>query len=137
MLRLTDLRVAYGDVVAVHDADLRVDQGEIVALIGGNGAGKTTLLKAISRLLPIAGGEGFFDGRRLNDLSSDAVVRSGLIHVPEGRKLFAQMTVQENLELGSFTPAAKKRRAESMREVFALFPRLEERRAQLAGTLSG
>ena len=137
MLHLRDLRVAYGDVVAVQEAALRVEDGEIVALVGSNGAGKTTTLKAISRILPIVGGEALFDGKRLNELSPGAVVRLGLIHVPEGRKLFPRMTVQENLELGSFAPAAKKRRAETIQEVFALFPRLQERRAQIAGTLSG
>ena len=137
MLHLRDLRVAYGDVVAVREAALHVEAGEIVALVGSNGAGKTTTLKAVSRILPIAGGEAFFDGTRLNAVSPGAVVRMGLIHVPEGRKLFPRMTVQENLELGSFAPAAKKRRAETIQEVFALFPRLQERRAQIAGTLSG
>jgi branched-chain amino acid transport system ATP-binding protein len=137
VLRLTNLRVTYGDVVAVRDAPLHVDSGEIVALVGSNGAGKTTLLKAVSRVLPIAGGEAFFDGKRLNELRPDAVVRLGLIHVPEGRKLFPQMTIEENLELGSYTPGAKSKRAETMEEVFALFPRLRERRSQLAGTLSG
>jgi branched-chain amino acid transport system ATP-binding protein len=137
MLQVHNLRVAYGDVVAVQDAPLRVDAGEIVALVGSNGAGKTTLLKAISRVLPIAGGEAIFDGKRLNDLRPAAVVGLGLIQVPEGRKLFPQMTVQENLELGSFSSGAKPRRAETIEEVFALFPRLRERRTQLAGTLSG
>jgi branched-chain amino acid transport system ATP-binding protein len=137
VLQLINLRVTYGDVVAVGDAPLHVDSGEIVALVGSNGAGKTTLLKAVSRVLPIAGGEALFDGKRLNDLRPDAVVRLGLIHVPEGRKLFPEMTVEENLELGSYTPGAKSKRAETMEEVFTLFPRLRERRSQLAGTLSG
>ncbi len=137
MLRLDNLRVAYGDVVAVHDATLHVDAGEIVALIGSNGAGKTTILKALSRLLPIASGLAAFEGQRLNTLEADRVVRLGLIQVPEGRRLFPHMTVQENLELGSYTPAAKQRRAETLQEVYELFPRLGERRLQLAGTLSG
>ncbi|MCA1647959.1 MAG: ABC transporter ATP-binding protein [Chloroflexi bacterium] len=137
MLQLDSLRVAYGDVVAVQKATLNVDAGEIVALIGSNGAGKTTILKALSRLLPIAGGAAIFDGHTLNGLEPDRVVRLGLIQVPEGRRLFPQMTVQENLELGSFIPAAKLRRNQTMHEVFDLFPRLAERRTQLAGTLSG
>lgn len=137
MLTLRDLRVAYGDLVAVHSATLRVDAGEIVALVGSNGAGKTTILKAVSRLLPIAGGEATFLGQPLGPLGADGVVRTGLVHVPEGRHLFPRMTVKENLEMGSYTSAARKQRAATMGEVFRLFPRLEERRQQLAGTLSG
>lgn len=137
MLQLRDVRVAYGDVVAVHEASLRVDEAEIVALVGSNGAGKTTLLKAVSRILPMVSGEATFLGQSLRALESDAVVRRGLIHVPEGRKLFPGMTVEENLTLGSYPPEAKKRRAQTMREVYVLFPRLEQRRTQLAGTLSG
>ncbi len=137
MLQIAEVRVSYGDVAAVRGATLRVDEGEIVALVGSNGAGKTTLLRAISRLMPIVGGEAHFEGRRLNDLESDAVVRIGLIQVPEGRRLFPHMTVLENLELGSYVRAAKQRRARTIEEVFELFPLLAERRAQLAGTLSG
>jgi branched-chain amino acid transport system ATP-binding protein len=137
LLSLRDLRVAYGDVVAVHSATLEVNPGEIVALIGSNGAGKTTILKAISRLLPFAGGSASFLGKPLGPLEADGVVRMGLVHVPEGRRLFPQMSVQENLEMGSYTPEARKRRASTMEEVFRLFPRLQERRQQLAGTLSG
>jgi branched-chain amino acid transport system ATP-binding protein len=137
LLSLRDLRVAYGDVVAVQSATLEVHPGEIVGLVGSNGAGKTTILKAISRLLPFAGGEASFLGKPLRSLEADRVVRLGLVHVPEGRRLFPHMTVQENLEMGSYTPEARKRRPSTMREVFRLFPRLEERKQQLAGTLSG
>jgi branched-chain amino acid transport system ATP-binding protein len=136
LLSLRDLRVAYGDVVAVQSATLQVNPGEIVGLVGSNGAGKTTILRAISRLLPFAG-EASFLGKPLGSLEADRVVRLGLVHVPEGRRLFPHMTVQENLEMGSYTPEARKQRPSTMREVFRLFPRLEERKQQLAGTLSG
>ncbi|HEX8968474.1 MAG TPA: ABC transporter ATP-binding protein [Chloroflexota bacterium] len=137
MLTLRDLSVAYGDVVAVRSATLQVHPGEIVALVGSNGAGKTTILKAVSRLLPFSGGEASFLGKPLGALEPDGVVRMGLVHVPEGRRLFPHMSVQENLEMGSYTPEARKRRPTTMVEVFRLFPRLAERRHQLAGTLSG
>jgi branched-chain amino acid transport system ATP-binding protein len=114
-----------------------VNAGEIVALIGGNGAGKTTTLRAVSGLLPLRRGRVTLDGRAISGLGSAAVVAAGIAHVPEGRQLFPTMTVLENLELGARTPESRARRSETLARVCQLFPRLEERRQQLAGTLSG
>ena len=137
MLRLDGVEAGYGDVVAVRAVSLDVRAGEIVALIGANGSGKTTTLRAISGLVPLRGGRVELDGRRLDGLGSAAVVAAGVAHVPEGRQLFPTMSVQENLELGARTAEGRARRPETLARVFALFPRLSERRRQLAGTLSG
>ncbi len=137
MLRLEAVEAGYGDVTAVRAVSLEVRAGEIVALIGGNGAGKTTTLRAISGLLPLRGGQVELDGRRISGLGPAAVVAAGIAHVPEGRQLFPTMTVQENLELGARTAEGRARRAETLARAYALFPRLGERRRQLAGTLSG
>ncbi|MEK7364203.1 MAG: ABC transporter ATP-binding protein, partial [candidate division NC10 bacterium] len=135
LLRVDAIEVAYGDLTAVLGASLEVRPGEIVALIGSNGAGKTTTLRAISGLLPIRRGRIDFEGDRLDGLPSSKVVGRGIAHVPEGRQLFPSMTVLENLELGA--RAARALKTESLEWVFQLFPRLRERRRQLAGTLSG
>jgi branched-chain amino acid transport system ATP-binding protein len=137
VLRLEGVEAGYGDVVAVRAVSLEVRAGEIVALIGSNGAGKTTTLRAIAGLLPLRGGRVELDRRRLSGLGPAAVVRAGVAHVPEGRQLFPTMTVAENLELGARTPVGRARRAETLARVFELFPRLAERRTQVAGTLSG
>ena len=137
MLRLDGVEAGYGDVVAVRAVSLEVRAGEIVALIGSNGAGKTTTLRAISGLLPLRGGRVELDGRSLSGLGPAAVVRAGVAHVPEGRQLFPTMTVRENLELGARTAEGRARRADTLARVFELFPRLAERRGQVAGTLSG
>ena len=137
MLRLEGIEAGYGDVVAVRAVSLEVRAGEIVALIGGNGAGKTTTLRAISGLLPLRRGAVELDGRRVDGLGSAAIVRAGIAHVPEGRQLFPTMTVHENLELGARTAEGRARKADTLTRVFQLFPRLAERRTQLAGTLSG
>jgi branched-chain amino acid transport system ATP-binding protein len=137
VLRLEGVEAGYGDVVAVRSVSLEVRAGEVVALIGSNGAGKTTTLRAIAGLLPLRGGSVELEGRRLNGLGSAAVVRAGVAHVPEGRQLFPTMTVDENLELGARTAESRARRPQTLARVFDLFPRLGERRAQLAGTLSG
>jgi branched-chain amino acid transport system ATP-binding protein len=137
VLRLDAVEAGYGDVVAVRAVSLEVRAGEIVALIGSNGAGKTTTLRAIAGLLPLRGGRVELDGRALDGLGSAAVVAAGVAHVPEGRQLFPTMTVGENLELGARTRESRARRAETLARVFELFPRLAERRTQLAGTLSG
>jgi branched-chain amino acid transport system ATP-binding protein len=131
------VEAGYGDVTAVRAVSLEVRAGEIVALIGANGAGKTTTLRAIAGLLPLRRGHVELDGRRLSGLGPVAVVAAGVAHVPEGRQLFPTMTVQENLELGARTPQGRARRAETLARAFQLFPRLGERRRQLAGTLSG
>jgi branched-chain amino acid transport system ATP-binding protein len=137
LLRVDGIEVGYGDLTAVGDVSLEVRQGEAVALIGANGAGKTTTLRAVSGLLPLRRGRIEFEGQRLDGLTSAQIVARGIAHVPEGRQLFPTMTVLENLELGARTRAARGRRAESLAGVFDLFPRLRERREQLAGTLSG
>jgi branched-chain amino acid transport system ATP-binding protein len=137
LLRVDGIEVGYGDMTAVRDVSLEVREGETVALIGANGAGKTTTLRAVSGLLPLRRGRIEFEGQRLDGRSSAQIVARGVAHVPEGRQLFPTMTVRENLELGARTPAARRRAADSLAEVFDLFPRLRERTAQLAGTLSG
>jgi len=137
LLRLDGVEAGYGDMLAIRGVSLEVRAGEIVALIGSNGAGKTTTLRAICGLIPLRGGRVELEGRRVDGLTPAAVVAAGIAHVPEGRQLFPGMTVQENLELGARTPKSRARRAETLARVFALFPRLAERRRQLAGTLSG
>ena len=137
LLRVDGIEVGYGDLTAVRDVSLEVREGEAVALIGANGAGTTTTLRAVSGLLPLRRGRIEFAGQRLDGLSSAQIVARGLAHVPEGRQLFPTMTVRENLELGARTPAARAGMRDSLAQVFDLFPRLQERAAQLAGTLSG
>ncbi|MBM4440960.1 MAG: ABC transporter ATP-binding protein [Candidatus Rokubacteria bacterium] len=137
LLRVDGLEAGYGDLVAVRAVSLEVHTGELVAVIGSNGAGKTTTLRAICGLLRPRAGVVELDGARIDGLSSSAIVARGIAHVPEGRQLFPTMTVRENLELGARAPESRRRRAETLEEVYALFPRLAERHAQLAGTLSG
>jgi len=131
------VEAGYGDLVAVRGVSLEVSAGEVVALVGSNGAGKTTLLRAVSGLLPLRAGRLFLDGQRLDGLSPARVVARGVAHVPEGRQLFPSLTVLENLEMGAGRSARDPAVAERLAWVFRLFPRLEERRRQLAGTLSG
>jgi branched-chain amino acid transport system ATP-binding protein len=137
LLEVRGVSVAYGDVEVVHDVSLRVGAREIVSLVGANGAGKTTTLRAVSGLLPVREGAIVFEGADLTRLTPSEIVALGIAHVPEGRQLFANMTVEENLELGAFLPAAHAAQRESAERVWQLFPRLAERRAQVAGTLSG
>ncbi len=137
LLRIDGIEVGYGDLTAVRDVSLEVREGEVVALIGANGAGKTTTLRALSGLLPLRRGRIELVGQRLDGLGPAAVTARGIAHVPEGRQLFPTMTVRENLELGARTRAARQARAHTLARVFDLFPRLREREAQLAGTLSG
>jgi len=129
--------VFYGAIHAIHDLSVIVNEGEIVTLIGSNGAGKTTALGAISRLLPIRSGDVLLDGRSLGSVPPHDVVRLGLAHVPERRRIFADLTVTENLEMGAFTVRSTADIAGRMDEMFELFPRLAERRKQFGGTLSG
>jgi branched-chain amino acid transport system ATP-binding protein len=124
-------------MTAVRDVSLEVRTGEIVALIGSNGAGKTTTLRVICGLLPLRAGRVEVDGVSVGGRTPAAMVAGGIAHVPEGRQLFPTMTVLENLELGARTPESRRRRAESLDRVLSLFPRLAERRRQVAGTLSG
>jgi branched-chain amino acid transport system ATP-binding protein len=137
MLRAEGLEVAYGNVQALWGVTFDVNAGEIVALVGANGAGKTTTLKTISGLLRPRSGGILLDGERLHLLSTMEIVARGVVQVPEGRKLFPEMTVLDNLLLGAFGRAARPRQGERLEEVFAVFPRLRERRRQVAGTLSG
>jgi branched-chain amino acid transport system ATP-binding protein len=137
LLEVQKLSVAYGDVRVLHDVSLSVGQGQIVSLVGANGAGKTTTLRAVSGLLPVLEGAVKFDGEPITHLAPSRIVERGLAHVPEGRQLFTNMTVHENLEMGAYLPRAKGSMAATMAWVTGLFPRLAERRTQLAGTLSG
>ncbi len=136
MLEVAGLCAGYGGTEVLRGIDIRVGPGEIVAVLGANGVGKTTLNKALSGVIPIRGGAVRFDGAALAGRSSAEIVAAGLIHVPEGRRIFPDMSVRENLELGSYR-RGKSHRAANLERVFATFGRLRERTAQLAGTLSG
>lgn len=137
MLRLEGVQAGYGNIPVLRGIDLEVQEGELVTLVGGNGAGKTTTLRVISGLLRPWSGAVLLDGKRIDRLPPHEIVSLGLVHVPEGRRLFPRMTVMENLELGARTAEGRKRKAENLRRVFSLFPILEERKGQMAGTLSG
>jgi len=137
MLEVFNVRSFYGKLQVLWDVSLKVDEGEIVALVGANGAGKTTLLKTISGFLPPASGEVVFLGERITGSPPHQVVEMGISYVPEGGRVFPDMTVRENLDMGAYTPRAWKKRHEYMEQVFELFPRLKERQNQLARTLSG
>ncbi len=137
LLEVEDLHVSYGAIKALHGISFYVEEGEIVTLIGANGAGKSTTLRTISGLLYPDRGEIVYDGVDLVGKEADAIVRMGVIHVPEGRRIFAPLTVRENLEMGAYTRKDKKEIEETMEWVFELFPRLRERAEQTGGTLSG
>jgi len=136
LLEIKGLRGGYGRVEVLRGVDLTVHAGETVALLGSNGAGKSTLNNVLCGIYPAWGGSVRFDGRDLSGAHYRAVVQAGLIQVPEGRKIFPNLSVLENLELGSFA-RARERRADNLERVFAIFPRLRERMQQLAGTMSG
>jgi branched-chain amino acid transport system ATP-binding protein len=137
MLKVENINIFYGDLQVLWDVSLEVRQGEIVCLVGSNGAGKSTLLKSISGLLrPREGCIRFLD-RNICGMPAHRVVDLGLVHIPEGRRLFPELTTLENLELGSLRREAKAKRKEALERVFELMPRLRERRSQFAGTLSG
>ncbi len=138
MLRVEALHVAYGDVQALVDLTIEVPDGALVAIVGANGAGKSTLFKAISGTVAPQAGRIIFDGEDLSELASpSARALRGIAHVPEGRQVFGSLTVLENLEMGAQSAQARQQLADSLEQVFALFPRLKERVDQLAGTLSG
>ena len=137
MLTLEDLHVSFGGSRALAGASLEVGAGEFVALIGPNGAGKTTLFRAISGVVPLASGRMRYEGRDLTQVAPSARPALGIAHVPEGRQVFARMSVLENLEMGAQTPAARREWKHTRELVFTLFPRLHERQTQAAGTLSG
>jgi branched-chain amino acid transport system ATP-binding protein len=137
LLELERIVARYGRITALQDVSLTVDEGEIVTLIGANGAGKTTTLRAISGLVRPTTGTIRFDGRDIGRLQPDQIVRAGISHSPEGRRVFPRMTVRENLELGAYTRTAKPEVAADLERVLEIFPRLKERYAQKAGTMSG
>jgi len=137
MIELSGVSASYRKVPAIRDIDIRVGEGEAVGLLGANGAGKSTTLRAISGLVKLTAGRITFEGNDLAALSPYRVAELGIAHVPEGRQVFPEMTVQENLEMGSYAPRAKSERARSLELVYAVFPRLAERRTQLGGTMSG
>ena len=137
MLRVEALEVAYGKIQALWGINVEIPEGEIVAVVGANGAGKTTMLKTLSGLLRPMAGRIALDDRRIDLLSPAEIVGLGVVHVPEGRKLFPEMTVLDNLLVGGYPAGARSRRPQRLEHVFTVFPRLAERRRQLAGTLSG
>jgi branched-chain amino acid transport system ATP-binding protein len=137
LLEVCELAVSFGPIQALRGVSLRVSKGEIAAILGANGAGKTSLLRAVSRLIPCAGGSIRFEGRDLARLAPHAVVRLGMAHCLEGRRLFPELTVAENLDLGAYILADPQRREANRALVFGIFPVLKERARQSAGTLSG
>jgi branched-chain amino acid transport system ATP-binding protein len=137
LLELRGVRAGYGDIEVLRGVSLSIAQGQIVSVVGANGAGKTTLLKAIAGLVRATAGSVELDGRRIERLPTSAIVDLGVVRVPEGRRIFPEMTVRENLELGAYLPRARRERPRTLGRVLALFPVLGERARQLAGTLSG
>jgi len=137
MLEIRNLVCCYGKIAAIKSISLSVKDGQLVALIGANGAGKTTTLRSISGLLPPASGQILFNGKDITRASAREILSLGIAHSPEGRRVFPQMTVEENLEMGAYLRADGREIAQDMARVFEQFPRLAERRAQVAGTLSG
>jgi branched-chain amino acid transport system ATP-binding protein len=137
MLELKSVSSGYGAIEALKSINLRIDKGEIVTLIGANGAGKSTTLRSITGLVPLTSGEVVFEGEKLNGTPTHAITAKGISMVPEGRAIFANLTVMENLEMGAYLQKDKAKNAAGLERVFTLFPRLKERRKQLGGTLSG
>ncbi len=137
MFDVRQISAGYGDIQILHAVSLKIEGGEMVSVLGANGSGKTTLLLTLSGVLRPTAGEIYFFDRRLDCLEPHLIVKQGVVRIPEGRKIFQEMTVLENLELGSYIRTAKRNRKENLVKVFNLFPRLEERSNQLAGTLSG
>jgi branched-chain amino acid transport system ATP-binding protein len=137
MLTIDGIDVSYGDLQVLWDVSFTVNEREIVVLVGANGAGKSTTIRAISAMLSPSRGSISFAGERIDQLPASKIITRGIVHVPEGRRLFPEMSVEENLIMGSLNGEAKQKRPETMEFVYSLFPRLRERRAQMAGTLSG
>ncbi len=137
MLRVNGIDVFYGDLQSLRSVSFEVQSKEVISMVGSNGAGKSTTLMTLSGILKLKGGEIFFENHPIHLCSSSQIVEMGIVQVPEGRQLFPSLTVIENLEMGARFPKAKKRKKETMEWVYNLFPRLEERKRQLAGTLSG
>ena len=137
MLKLSSVSASYGSVPAIHDVSIEIAEGEAVGLLGANGAGKSTTLRAISGLVRLTSGTIMFAGTDLASLAPHKIPELGIAHVPEGRQVFPEMTVQENLEIGAYVPKAKAERSSSLELVYSIFPRLADRKKQLAGTMSG
>ncbi len=137
MLEVSNISFSYGDAAALRNVSFNIKEGEFIAIVGANAAGKSTLMKVISGVLKPSAGSITFEGKRIDTLNSSDIVGLGVVQIPEGRQLFPAMTVQENIELGSYHKRAKPYRKESLERVYALFPRVKERAKQLAGTLSG
>ncbi|MEZ7821574.1 MAG: ABC transporter ATP-binding protein [Candidatus Nanopelagicales bacterium] len=137
VLEIQDLHAGYGDLEVLHGVNLSVEDGDVVSVVGANGAGKSTLLGAISGLVPATKGSIIVDGVDITKIPAHRVIRHGVTLVPEGRKLFPFLTVEENLKLGAYHKSARAQSSETLAEVYDLFPRLTERRTQLAGLLSG
>jgi branched-chain amino acid transport system ATP-binding protein len=137
LLEVRNLSVSYGAIEALRSVNLSVPEGGIVAVLGANGGGKSTLLKKISGLVPAVAGEVHFDGRDITELSTERITKMGIVQAPEGRQIFGELTTLENLQIGAFTVKNKSEREASLRRVFGYFPVLEERKDQIAQTLSG
>jgi branched-chain amino acid transport system ATP-binding protein len=137
VLEVKQINLSYGQMQVLKDVSLAVHPGEIVSLIGANAAGKSSMLNAISRLVPISGGEIFFERERIDPLPSHKIIERGIIQVPEGRRVFPYMTVKENLLMGCYNAKARNKNKETLRQVYALFPRLAERERQLGESMSG
>lgn len=137
MLEVKDLKIYYGMIQAIKGVSFHVNEGEVIALIGANGAGKTTILHTVSGLLSPKEGSVTFEGKDIVRMPGHKIVSMGMAHVPEGRRVFAQLTVLQNLKMGAYTRKNKEEIAQTLKTVFERFPRLEERQNQLAGTLSG
>lgn len=137
MLEIQDLYVNYGNLQIIQGVSMHVDDGEMISLVGSNGAGKTTLLKAVSGLKSTSGGKIIFNGEDLTKISAPQIVEQGVVQVPEGRKLFPDMTVQENLELGSYLKGPKAKRKDTLEYVYTMLPDLKQKAKQAAGSLSG
>ena len=136
-LKIDKINVYYGDIQVIFNLSLNVEKGEVVSIVGGNGAGKSTLLRTISGLIVPSSGEISFENQKINSKQPEEIVNYGIIHVPEGRKLFSLMTVKENLIIGGYNKRADKKIDQTLDNVYQLFPRLKERESQLAMTLSG
>lgn len=136
-LEINNIDAFYGDVQVIFDLSLKISEGEVVSIIGGNGAGKTTLLRTISGLIKPAKGSIQFDGTALETLPPEEIVNSGIVHVPEGRRLFSLMSIKDNLIVGAYNKKADANKDETLKQVYDMLPRLEERETQIAMTLSG
>jgi branched-chain amino acid transport system ATP-binding protein len=137
MLRVERIKASYDEVPALHEVSFKVEAGQIVSIVGANGAGKSTILKSVSSLMPLAEGAIYFENQRVDQMPAHRVVDLGIAHVPEGRRLFARLTVAQNLTLGAYTRKSPEHRDSTLKKIFKLFPVLEQRKNQAAGTLSG